>query len=172
MTRLHPIPFDTHRFVKRMTEAGMPDAQAEALADEQVALASSEHSAKEDMANLAAKFETLASKESVAELAAKVAELAARIETLATKAEVAELATRIETLATKAEVAELATRIETLASKENVAELATKAEVAELRKEVAVIKAKLSLLIWLVSSIGGSIGGGVVFLVVRAIWAG
>lgn len=147
MTRLHPIPFDTHRFVKRMTEAGMPDAQAEALADEQVALVSREHSAKEDMANLAAKLETLATKESVAELAAKVAELAVRVETLATKAEVAELAARIETFATKAEV-------------------------AELRKEVAVIKAKLSLLIWLVSSIGGSIGGGVVFLVVRAIWTG
>ena len=30
-----PAPFDTHRFVKRMTEAGMPLAQAEALAEEQ-----------------------------------------------------------------------------------------------------------------------------------------
>ena len=75
----------------------------------------------------------------------------------------AELVARIETLASKESVAELVARIETLASK---------AEVAELRKEVAVIKAKLSLMIWLVSSIGGSIGGGVVFLVVRAIWAG
>ena len=42
MARPNPIPFDTHRFVKRMTEAGMPAAQAEALADEQVALLNSD----------------------------------------------------------------------------------------------------------------------------------
>ena len=41
MARLNPFPFDTHRFVKRMTEAGMPLAQAEALADEQIALVNS-----------------------------------------------------------------------------------------------------------------------------------
>ena len=35
MSTPDPAPFDTHRFVKRMTEAGMPLAQAEALAEEQ-----------------------------------------------------------------------------------------------------------------------------------------
>jgi hypothetical protein len=30
--------FDTHAFVKRLTAAGMPEAQAEVLADEQVRL--------------------------------------------------------------------------------------------------------------------------------------
>jgi len=38
MSRPDPIPFDTHRFAKRLTEAGMPMCQAEVLADEQVAL--------------------------------------------------------------------------------------------------------------------------------------
>ena len=33
-----PIAFDTHRFVKRLTGAGMDERQAEVLADEQVAL--------------------------------------------------------------------------------------------------------------------------------------
>ena len=35
MSTPDPAPFDTHRFVKRMTAAGMPLAQAEALAEEQ-----------------------------------------------------------------------------------------------------------------------------------------
>ena len=68
MVQPNPIPFDTHRFVKRMTEAGMPAAQAEALADEQVALLNSQLATKQDFAGLAARQETLATKEDVAEL--------------------------------------------------------------------------------------------------------
>ena len=136
MARPNPIPFDTHRFVKRMTEAGMPAAQAEALADEQVALLNSELATKQDFADLAARQETLATKESVANLAA-----------------------RQETLATKESVADLAARQETLA---------TKAEVAKLRTEVAVLRARLGLMLWIISSVGG----GVAFLVVRTVWTG
>ena len=152
MARPNPIPFDTHRFVKRMTEAGMPASQAEALADEQVALLNSQLATKQDFADLAARQETLASKEDVAELAA-------RQDGLATKQEFAELAARQETLATKESVADLAARQETLA---------TKAEVAELRKEVAVLRERLGLVLWLISSVGG----GVAFLVVRTVWTG
>ena len=118
MARPNPIPFDTHRFVKRMTEAGMPAAQAEALADEQVALLNSELATKQDFADLAARQDGLATKESVADLAA-----------------------RQETLATKAEV-------------------------AKLRTEVAVLRARLGLMLWIISSVGG----GVAFLVVRTVW--
>ena len=82
MARPNPIPFDTHRSVKRMNGAGMPAAQAEALADEQVRLIDSQLATKEDFADLAARQETLATKENVAELAA-------RQETLANKAEFA-----------------------------------------------------------------------------------
>ena len=45
-------PFDTHRFVKRMTEAGMPLPQAEALADEQGGLVSSHLATKQDTGEL------------------------------------------------------------------------------------------------------------------------
>lgn len=45
---------------------------------------------------------------------------------------------------------------------------ATKDEVAKLRTELAVVKAKVGLLLWLISSVGG----GVAFLVVRTIWTG
>jgi len=33
---IEAIAFDTHRFVKRLTQTGFTEAQAEALADEQV----------------------------------------------------------------------------------------------------------------------------------------
>ena len=55
MSRPDPIPFDTHRFVKRLTKEGMPTGQAEALADEQVALLNSNLATKQDLANFATK---------------------------------------------------------------------------------------------------------------------
>jgi hypothetical protein len=55
MSRPDPIPFDTHRFVKRLTKEGMPTGQAEALADEQVALLNSNLATKQDLANSATK---------------------------------------------------------------------------------------------------------------------
>ena len=143
MARPHPIPFDTHRFVKRMTEAGMPAAQAEALADEQVALLNSELATKQDFADLAARLDVIA----------------ARQDGFVTKEDVADLAARQDGLATKESVADLAARQETLA---------TKAEVAKLRTEVAVLRARLGLMLWIISSVGG----GVAFLVVRTVWTG
>ncbi len=46
------IAFDTHRFVKRLTQMGFTEAQAEALADEQVSLLNSNLSTKQDLAEL------------------------------------------------------------------------------------------------------------------------
>jgi hypothetical protein len=46
--------FDTHAFVKRLTAAGMPEAQAEVLADEQVRLIDDRLATKEDIAKLQA----------------------------------------------------------------------------------------------------------------------
>jgi hypothetical protein len=46
------IHFDTHKFVKRMTETGMSEATAEALADEQLRLINGELANKQDMAQL------------------------------------------------------------------------------------------------------------------------
>ena len=64
MARPNPIPFDTHRFVKRMTEAGMPASQAEALADEQVALLNSQLATKQDLDELAARLDVAAAQRS------------------------------------------------------------------------------------------------------------
>lgn len=46
------IVFDTHAFVKRLTAAGMPEEQAEALADEQVKLIDERQATKADLERL------------------------------------------------------------------------------------------------------------------------
>ncbi len=48
------IAFDTHRFVKRLTETGFTEAQAEALADEQVRLLNSNLATKQNLKQLEA----------------------------------------------------------------------------------------------------------------------
>ena len=52
MSRPDSIPFDTHRFVKRLTEAGMPTCQAEVLADEQVTLLDTHLATRQDIVPL------------------------------------------------------------------------------------------------------------------------
>jgi hypothetical protein len=49
--------FNTYAFVKRLTAAGMPEAQAEVLADEQMRLIDDRLATKDDLANLATKPE-------------------------------------------------------------------------------------------------------------------
>ena len=48
------IAFDTHRFVKRLTESGFTEMQAETLADEHVALLNSNLATKADLASVKA----------------------------------------------------------------------------------------------------------------------
>jgi len=53
------IAFDTHRFVKRLTESGFTELQAETLAEEQVALLNSNLATKVDIAALKADIATV-----------------------------------------------------------------------------------------------------------------
>ncbi len=46
------ISFDTHTFVKRLTQAGMPEAQAEVLADSQAKLIDEKLATKYDLKEL------------------------------------------------------------------------------------------------------------------------
>ncbi len=48
----HTIPFDTHAFVKRLTAAGMPEEQAEILAETQVELIEERLATKQDVKEL------------------------------------------------------------------------------------------------------------------------
>ena len=102
------IAFDTHRFVKRLTECGFTEQQAETLADEHVALLNS----------------NLATKVDIAEIKADIAEIKADMEALRqeTKADIEAL--RQETKAgiealrqeTKLEIAKVGTRMEAIKS--------------------------------------------------------
>ncbi len=49
---MNAVTFDTHAFVKRLTAAGMPEPQAEVLAEEQSRLIDTELSTKRDIKEL------------------------------------------------------------------------------------------------------------------------
>ena len=69
------IAFDTHRFVKNLTESGFTEQQAEALAKEQVQLLNSNLATKVDILALKADIETVK-----ANLEAVKAELETKLE--------------------------------------------------------------------------------------------
>ena len=83
------IAFDTHRFVKNLTESGFTEQQAEALAKEQVQLLNS---------NLATKVDILAIKADIEAVKAEVEKVKAGVETVKAGVETvkAELEAKIE----------------------------------------------------------------------------
>ena len=82
MTRPAPIPFDTHRFVKRLTDEGMPAGQAEALADEQISLLDSHLVTKRDISHLATKEDFAVLERRLDSVAQDVAVLKSDVRTL------------------------------------------------------------------------------------------
>ncbi len=97
------IAFDTHRFVKRLTESGFTEKQAETLAEEHVALLNSNLATKADVEALRQEtktgIETLR-QETRAGIEALRQETKTGIETLRqeTKADIARVEAGIETL--------------------------------------------------------------------------
>ena len=145
------IAFDTHRFVKRLTESGFTERQAETLADEHVALLNTNLATKADIESLRQDTKT------------DIAEVKADIETLrlATKADIETLR-----LATKADIAEVKAGIETLRQETKAdietLRLATKADIAEVKAGIEAVKA--DLLKWLFGALIAQ-GGLIVALV-------
>ena len=105
------IAFDTHRFVKRLTDSGFTERQAETLAEEHVALINANLASKADVAEIVAGSDALRQ-----EAKADVAQIMAEIEALRqeTKAVVAQIMAEIEALRqeTKADIAKVEARIE------------------------------------------------------------
>jgi chromosome segregation ATPase len=134
---MNAVLFDTHAFVKRLTAVGMPEAQAEVLADEQARLNDERLATKTDLRELGVSV-----KAQIAELAAKsdvkaeIADVAAKV-----KADIAELATRS---GVKAEIADVAAKL-----KADIAELATKSGV-----KADIAEAKADILKWMFGTIG------------------
>ena len=71
------IAFDTHRFVKRLTENGFTEQQAEVLADEQVQLLNTNLATQADIATVRQEIEALRqeTKVSIAEVQRDIAEV-------------------------------------------------------------------------------------------------
>ena len=98
------IAFDTHRFVKRLTDCGFTEKQAETLADEHVSLLNGNLATKADIEALRqatkADIEALrqVTQTSIAKVEARIAKIEAGIETLRqeTRAEIAKVEARIE----------------------------------------------------------------------------
>ena len=134
------IAFDSHRFVKRLTESGFSEKQAETLAEEHVALLN---------ANLATKAD-------VESIRANIAKVEAAVEALRqeTKADIEAL--RQET---KADIEAL--RQETKADIETLRQ-GTKADIAGVEARIEAVKA--DLLKWMLGAMIAQ-GGLVVALV-------
>ena len=91
------IAFDTHRFVKRLTESGFTERQAETLAEEHVALLN---------ANLATKADVAALQTDTAQVEATLKADIAQVEA-ALKADIAQVEATL-----KADIAQVEARIE------------------------------------------------------------
>ena len=89
------IAFDTHRFVKRLTESGFTEQQAETLAAEHVDLLNANLATKADVAEIKAGIEALRQ-----ETKAEIAKVEAGVETLRqeTRADIAKVEARMEAI--------------------------------------------------------------------------
>ncbi len=102
------IAFDTHRFVKRLTDSGFTERQAETLAEEHVALINANLATKVDVAEIKADIEALR-QQTKADIEALRQQTKADIEALRqqTKADIEALRQQ-----TKADIAKVGGRIE------------------------------------------------------------
>ena len=142
MSAPDPGPFDSHQFVKRMTEAGMPLTQAEALAEEQGAMVDTHFATKRDTGEL---------KRRLTNVERVVGELKRRLTNV--ERDVGELKRRLANV--ERDVGELKRR---LANVER--------DVGELKIGFAVVKAELGMVKWMVSGIGA----GMLLLLLQTFW--
>ena len=132
MLQAQAITFDTHRFVKHLTESGFTEKQAETLAEEQVALLNTNLATKPDIEMVKADIETLR-----LETKADIEAVKADIETLRQETKAG-----IETLRqeTKADIARLEAGIETLRQETKggieALRLETRADIASLKADL------------------------------------
>ena len=153
------IAFDTHRFVKHLTENGFTEQQAEVLADEQVSLLNSNLATQADVAAIQRDIAALRQ-----ETKASIAGVQREIEVLRqeTKADIESL--RQET---KADIAGVQREIEVLRQETKadieVLRQETKASIAGVQREIAEVKS--DLIKWLVGALIAQ--GGVIVALLK-----
>ena len=137
------IAFDTHRFVKNLTESGFTEQQAEALAKEQVQLLNS---------NLATKVDILALKADIETVKANIETVKANLETvkanLEAKLEAVKLGLQADIQAIKAdlEAVKLGLQADIQASKVDLLKWMVTAMIAQGTLIVALVVAFVKLL--------------------------
>ncbi len=146
------IAFDTHRFVKHLTEHGFTEQQAEVLADEQVQLLNTNLATQADVAAIQRDIATIHQ-----DIDALRQETKAGIEALRQETKAGIEALRQET---KADIEAL--RQETKADIE-VLRQETKANLAEVRRDIAEVKA--DLLKWMTGALIAQ--GGVIVALLK-----
>ena len=129
------IAFDTHRFVKRLTENGFTERQAETLAEEHVALLNANLATKTDIAQVEAR---------IAQVEARIARVEAGMEAFRqeTRANIAQVEARIA----QVEAGMDALRQETKASNEAVKADLLKWQLGALIAQGGLIVALIKLL--------------------------
>ena len=171
------VAFDTHRYVKRLTESGFTESQAEALVEGQVALLNANLATKTDIARIEAGMEALRQ-----ETAAGIARVEAGMDALRQETSAGMDALRQETSAeiARVEAGMDALRQETSASMDALRQ-ETSAEIArveagmdalrqETRVEIARIEgrieaAKSDLLKWLFGALIAQ--GGLIIALIK-----
>ena len=149
------VPFDTHRFVKRLTESGFTERQAETLAEEHVALLNANLATKADIAEIKAGIDALR-QETKADIDALRQETKADIDALRQETKAGIDALRQET---KSDIARVEASVDALRQ-------TTKADIEALRQSTtaAIATAKTSLLKWMFGALIAQ-GGLIVALV-------
>ena len=142
MSAPNSASFDTHRFVKRMTEAGMPLAQAEALAEEQGVMVNTHFATKQDTTEL---------RHGIAEVGRRLGHVENRVVSVENR--VANVENRVVSVENRVVNVE-----------RDVGEL--KQDVGELKTGLAVVRAELGMVKWMVSGVGA----GMLLLLVRTFW--
>jgi hypothetical protein len=139
------LAFDTHAFIKRLTAAGMPEAQAEILADQQTKLIDEKLVTKVDLAGLRADLAATA--------AALRADLAATAAALRADLAATAAALRADLAATAAALkADLATTETALRAE--IVKLDNRARETELRLEMKIESVKSDLVKWMFGTVG------------------
>ena len=163
MSAPDPVPFDSHQFVKRMTEAGMPLAQAEALAEEQGVMVNTNFATKQDTGELRQRLTNVAQDTDV--LKRDTGELKNRLANV--EQDTGELKHRLANV--EQDTGELKRRLANV--ERDVEELKNRLanverDVGELKTGLAVVRAELGMVKWMVSGIGV----GMLLLLVQTFW--
>ena len=176
------VAFDTHRYVKRLTDCGFSEQQAETLAEEHIALLDANLATKTDLARIEARIAQVEAgmdalrqetRAEIAKVEARIAQVEAGMDALRqeTRAEIAKVEAGMDALRreTRAEIAKVEARIAQVEARivqveARIAQVDTAVETLRQETRAGIEAAKADLLKWLFGALIAQ-GGLIVALV-------